>query len=228
MLSERMSTAFLSRVAIAWLVSLLVAGAAQTVNAGFVGGAPSLMQSQGPCLFSMQLKSSVEERRRYLVRLGKATGEAVASSSAVEDMYNNITPASYSAEEPPTASELWDLGLRKAVVNFNGVDALSKDCMSCHDGGGAVLIEANWKNNPSGMELHARTSGSDHPIGMDYQRYVAANGRKYKQVFGLSSKMVFIDGKVGCLTCHDPLNPERKHLVMSDRNSALCLTCHNT
>jgi len=42
-----------------------------------------------------------------------------------------------------------------------------------------------------------------------------------------NTKMIFVNGKIGCLTCHNPLNAEKGHLVMSDRNSALCTTCHN-
>jgi predicted CXXCH cytochrome family protein len=60
---------------------------------------------------------------------------------------------------------------------------------------------------------------------MSYNNYVAAD-RGFKPV-GMNGAMIFADGKVGCLTCHNPLNPEKGHLVMSDRNSALCLTCHN-
>jgi predicted CXXCH cytochrome family protein len=62
---------------------------------------------------------------------------------------------------------------------------------------------------------------------MDYQSYVAFGRGKFKHISTFNSKMKFVNGKVGCLTCHDPLNPERGHLVMSDVRSALCLTCHN-
>jgi predicted CXXCH cytochrome family protein len=55
----------------------------------------------------------------------------------------------------------------------------------------------------------------------------AAASKDYKSQLGANNKMVFVNGKVGCLTCHNPLNPEKGHLVMSDQKSALCLTCHN-
>ncbi|WP_243688226.1 cytochrome c3 family protein [Geotalea toluenoxydans] len=38
--------------------------------------------------------------------------------------------------------------------------------------------------------------------------------------------MVLVDGRVGCLTCHDPLNRKAPHLVASNDRSNLCLTCH--
>jgi predicted CXXCH cytochrome family protein len=61
---------------------------------------------------------------------------------------------------------------------------------------------------------------------MDYASY-AAFGRGYRPASMLDPKMVLVNGKVGCLTCHNPLNPERNHLVMSDHRSALCLSCHD-
>ncbi|HYS43305.1 MAG TPA: cytochrome c3 family protein, partial [Geobacteraceae bacterium] len=61
---------------------------------------------------------------------------------------------------------------------------------------------------------------------MDYASY-ASFGRGYKQASMLNPKMLLVNGKVGCLTCHNPLNPDKSHLVMSDYRSALCLTCHD-
>lgn len=206
------------------LVSAAVAGGVQPARAGLTMG-PSLMKSEGPCAYSVQLQKSVEERRRYLVKLSSVLHEDVAENSAVEDMYGNIKPASYNEEESGGNILLTFLGVRKEVAQGR-LDAFSTDCMSCHDGASAVPVEANWRNNPYGDSWHSKGSGSDHPVGMDYESYVAANPNGYKQVFG-NNKMVFVDGKVGCLTCHDPLNPERRHLVMSDYRSALCLTCHN-
>jgi predicted CXXCH cytochrome family protein len=198
----------------------------QPAFAGFVSG-PEGLRSEDPCFYSLQLQKSVAERKRYLVKLNQATGGAVARTSAVEDMYSNITPASYSAEEDATDGG-WGLGTKTVNRELAGVDALSLDCIGCHDGASAIAVDASSRNNPYGSpDNHTGSVGNDHPIGMDYQRYVTFNGKKFKPIFGLATKMVFVDGKVGCLTCHDPLNPERGHLVMSDKKSALCLTCHD-
>ena len=224
MISKILIKASVSQVVILGLISSIVVSTSQLAFAGFIG-VPSLMKSQGPCLYSVQLQNSVAERKRYLTKLSAATGGAVASNTTVEEMYSNIKPASYDSDD--ATNELWGFGAKDVPLKPLGVDTFSTDCISCHDGASAVAIEANWRNRPMGGSLHGKQSGSDHPIGMDYESYVAANSRKYKPLFGLNSKMVFIDGKVGCLTCHDPLNPERGHLVMSDRKSALCLTCHD-
>ena len=224
MFGNIMQKASVSKVASSCLV-ISMAVNSQLAFAGLMG-APSLMKSQGPCLYSLQLQKSVAERQRYLTKLSEVTGREVASSSAVEEMYSNIKPASYGSDDVSADNDQWGFGAKDVPVERLGVDSFSTDCISCHDGASAVAIEANWRNNPMGG-LQGKTTGSDHPIGMDYESYVAANSRKYKPVFGSNSKMLFVDGKVGCLTCHDPLNAERGHLVMSDRKSALCLTCHN-
>lgn len=197
------------------LLMALAAGTPESALSGYIG--PAVMKSKGPCLYSQQLQSSVSERRRYLVKLSQATGGSLAAGSAVEEMYDNIEPAS-------TDSELWGFET-KPIAQKIGADEFSNECVSCHDGASAVVIGMNLRNDPF-RTAHRSPSGTDHPIGMDYQSYVSANGRNYKQVFGRGN-MVFVNGKVGCLTCHDPLNPERGHLVMSDRQSALCLTCHD-
>jgi predicted CXXCH cytochrome family protein len=66
-----------------------------------------------------------------------------------------------------------------------------------------------------------------HPIGMDYAAYSSRDNKNYKPAAAFNSKMTFVNGRVGCTTCHDPLNLDKGHLVMSDTRSALCLTCHN-
>ena len=211
-----------ARLALFSLLALIACSDAAC--AGVVGGASSIMLSQGPCLYSEQLRTSVPERRKYLVQLAAVLGEAPARGS-VEEMYGNIEPASYRSDAAYDASFF---GVEEAPVRGESadLDPFSTNCMSCHDGAGAVSVTVNWRNNPDRLNALRQPHGTDHPIGMDYQGYVAARRGDYKPVSGLNNRMLFVNGRVGCLTCHDPLNPERKHLVMSDRNSALCTTCH--
>lgn len=203
------------------LVAMALACAAPQAVAGFTGAATA-MQATGPCLFSEQLQKSVSVRRRYLVQLSEALGTAVPVSNTVEDMYGNITPASY-RDESDTKLDLWGFETNQKRASLS-IDPLSTGCLGCHDGAAAVAVTANLRNDPY-RRPHGQ-SGPDHPIGMEYRAYAGA-GRGFKAIFEGSNKMVFVDGKVGCLTCHDPMNPAKGHLVMSDRRSALCLTCHD-
>lgn len=213
----------LVKLAISVFISSMAISGAQVALAGYsVSG--TMMKSRGPCEFSLQLQTSVEARRSYLVQLAKVLDRAPGFTSDVEEMYQNIEPASF--QEDSGFSSL--LGTtREELPQLSRTDAISTSCLSCHDAASEVPVSLNVRNNPTGSKWHRQSGGSDHPIGMDYQSYVASNPRKYRPVFtGQSDKMVFVDGKVGCLTCHDPLNPERRHLAKDDRNSRLCLTCH--
>ena len=212
--------------AISWTVGAAILGATQLAGAGFTIS-PAPLQSTGPCLFSEQLQTSASVRKQYATKLVAALGEASLASNSVEQMYGNIKKASYSeavsGQAEPTKN-IWGFEIKRATSTA-GIDTLSADCLSCHDGVAAVPVATVLRNNPFDRS-HRTLPSSDHPIGMDYNRYAASSG-EYKSLFGVNNKMVFVNGKVGCLTCHDPMNPEKGHLVMSDRKSALCLTCHN-
>jgi predicted CXXCH cytochrome family protein len=211
------------QISISWLISFTMVGMSLLTTGGAVS-ADSIMIAKSPCTFSVQLQKSVPVRKRYLVKLSALVGGTVPVGGAVDDMYGNIKEASYN---PATVEEEDLLGFGPTVKRENPeLDPFSSDCLCCHDGAGAVSVAVDWRNNPARLRTLKQPHGTDHPIGMDYESYVA-NGRDYRSVSGLNTKMVFVNGRVGCLTCHDPMNPEKGHLVMSDRGSALCLTCHS-
>jgi predicted CXXCH cytochrome family protein len=207
------------------MIGVVIVGAAQLAGAGYAV-APAALSSSGPCVFSEQLQTLTSARRDYMTKLVAVSGGFPATGNEVERMYGSITHASYSAEDakPDPEPSIWGFD-GPQIKSTSGVDALSSDCLSCHDGVAATPVTVVLRNNPYG---HGGLPGKDHPIGMDYNRY-ATSGKAYRSLFGLpnTEKMILVNGKVGCLTCHNPLNPEKGHLVMSDRESALCLTCHN-
>lgn len=212
----------LVKLALTIFISSMTLSGAQVASAGY-SGSGAIMKSKGPCEFSLQLQKSVEVRRSYLIELAKVLDRDSGTGSDVEDMYQNIEPASF--QEDSGLDNFF--GGKEETLQLSRTDAISTGCLSCHDEASEVPVTLNVRNNPSGGKWHRNSGDADHPIGMDYQSYVSANPRKYRPVFtGTSDKMVFVDGKVGCLTCHDPLNPERRHLAKDDRNSQLCFTCH--
>jgi predicted CXXCH cytochrome family protein len=185
--------------------------------------------NQKTCAYTQLLQTSVSVRRMYLVKVAQATGSQGMDGNTVEDMYGNIQKASYSADASSDAAEdslnIWGFDVQK-TASVVGLDSMSLDCLGCHDGASASPIGADLRNDPFRSGTKFNRSSTDHPVGMDYDSYVSS-GRGYKSVMSAGTKMIFVDGKVGCLTCHDPLNPEKGHLVMSDRNSQLCKTCHD-
>ncbi len=79
-------------------------------------------------------------------------------------------------------------------------------CLSCHDG----LIAPE-----RGRDL-------DHRVDV---LYLASKHKKMKDV--RDRRIVFVDGKVTCVSCHDPYRSQKMRLVKSNHNSRLCLTCHD-
>ena len=210
-----------TRVSILLLSGAAALGTADNVGAFSTGAGASF--GGGLCTFSEQLQTSVSVRREYLVKLDQALGGTyTAQNDTVDGMYGNIVLATYGEDDADSGS----------IFNFSGgnatslieMDSFSKDCLSCHDGAAASMIEVDLRDRPNDRSSWVTSAKNDHPIGMTYNNYVAAN-RGYKPVSG--NKMVFVNGKVGCLSCHDPLNAERGHLVMSDIGSALCKPCHD-
>lgn len=116
--------------------------------------------------------------------------------------------------------------LQAPGVQGEEIDPLSAECVSCHDGTTASEVKIDFRNNAFGSKSRIKGHSTDHPIGMNYGNYVTAN-REYKPLTMADTNMIFVNGVVGCLTCHDPMNPDRGHLAKSDRKSALCLTCHD-
>ena len=118
----------------------------------------------------------------------------------------------------------------KDAGNINSgtaIDSFSIGCLSCHDGIMAPGFKVRIKNNPNGRVMSLVDIIGGHPVGMEYENYAAVNGKEYRREVQFSNEMIFAEGKVGCLTCHNPLNSTKGHLVMNNDSSELCFACHN-
>jgi predicted CXXCH cytochrome family protein len=182
------------------------------------------LKSDEPCLFTIQLRDPLI-KRQYIAKITAVAQRNEFDSLTADDMYNDIRRASLEEYDEGDLNYP-SKGRSAAMKSLTGIDDLSIICLGCHDGAAAQSVDANVRNDPFNRRSTIDSASFEHPIGMDYRRY-ASSGRDYKWISINSTKMIFVDGKVGCLTCHDPINPEKGHLVMSDRRSALCLTCHN-
>jgi predicted CXXCH cytochrome family protein len=171
------------------------------------------------CTFSTQLQDS-NQRAQYIAKVASETGNMVAYNT-----YSDNSTAS-DASDDGSASTFF-FGKTSAVKNQGGttLDSFSKDCLGCHDGFQASDRKVTYKNTP-GHKTSWSQGSSEHPIGMNYSAYSAMDPQSYKPITSFGSKMMFVNGRVGCTTCHDPLNQEKGHLAKSDYRSALCLTCH--
>ena len=107
------------------------------------------------------------------------------------------------------------------------IDPISSKCVSCHDGAYASSISIRAGTWSHSSELMTNDEGT-HPIGTDYESARLSRGKKtdLRPIDLVDRRIQFFDGKVGCGSCHDPYSNTEKDLVMSDKNSQLCLSCH--
>ncbi|MBI5115463.1 hypothetical protein HZA56_03235 [Candidatus Poribacteria bacterium] len=127
----------------------------------------------------------------------------------------------------------------------------SRLCLSCHDG--SIAVGAAGPDRPAfgppyqqmvfsmvddGVPIttmpvdHASNLqtdlSDDHPISFSYDStlYTASNGQ-LADPSTLTGDVKLSSGKIECTSCHDPhTDAYGKFLVVSNSDSALCLTCH--
>lgn len=143
--------------------------------------------------------------------------------------------------EPPAAAPLWnpnaDLNRtfgtspgKRGLEDKPAPGAGTLSCLRCHDG---TVASSTGTGVVSGGSINKQHPGaftpahekSDHPVGVKYPAF----GKGYHAQTSVVAKGVPLpDGRVECVSCHDPHNEAGvKHmLVISNVRSALCLTCH--
>ena len=104
------------------------------------------------------------------------------------------------------------------------IDSFSYDCILCHDGMNAKYHEIRVSSGQR-QPISLVNVLSSHPVGMPYGAAAYENA-KLRHMTALNESIALVDGRVGCLSCHNMLNPEPKHLSVSNENSELCLQCH--
>jgi predicted CXXCH cytochrome family protein len=101
-------------------------------------------------------------------------------------------------------------------------------CLGCHDGtlasstvGSAHAMLAGVR---AGFDVPDGFVWRDHPIGVPYP----SGDRAYRPIGMVPDSVRMPEGRIECVSCHDPHNTSREAamLVMSNRRSALCLACH--
>jgi predicted CXXCH cytochrome family protein len=144
----------------------------------------------------------------------------------------NPTRSLWNRTLPANTYKLYESSTMKATVNQPTGD--SRLCLSCHDG---TIALDDRPDRPTGGKvgvLKGRASlgtdlSDDHPISFTYD--AALSGAKGGLVDpSLLPSAIKLDEsrQLQCTTCHDPhedRNP--KFLVMDNRSSRLCLTCHD-
>lgn len=138
-------------------------------------------------------------------------------------------------ESPPKAAPLWDQDADLSRTFGTPISQLAGQgtliCLRCHDGTVArdtlSAVAGDNKRRIHRSSLFDLGHGNgDHPVGIRYPSIDKGFHPTNKVIAG--GAVVLPDGKVECISCHDPHNTsgEKYMLVTSNKRSALCLTCH--
>ena len=106
-------------------------------------------------------------------------------------------------------------GTGKDAVKIEDVTAHGLECHGSDIGAAETDAEAPTPAHSVGP------SGRSHPVEVVYPE--SAEGLTPRG--GLDGILLLIEGKVTCITCHDPGAPDHS-LVISQSGSQLCLACH--
>ncbi len=106
------------------------------------------------------------------------------------------------------------------------LDFFSAGCLVCHDGKSASIVRPSILNSPNNIR-GMKVVSEKHPIGMDYEKYTASN-KTLKSLDEMSQHLSLTEGRVSCITCHDPLNSRQYRLRITKTGIDLCAACHKT
>lgn len=156
----------------------------------------------------------------------QAGGEALDLCSACHTPHIAVGRAPLLDKRPQTMT-----GIRPYQARGVELDDSTLLCLSCHDGITAPDVfsfaHATRAPTPLGTSWIGSGSLTSHPIGVKYPLADPA----YFAVSAVTSdgRIKLPNGRVQCISCHDPHNTHRVRgmLVNSNEGSRLCLTCHH-
>jgi predicted CXXCH cytochrome family protein len=96
----------------------------------------------------------------------------------------------------------------------------SRTCLTCHDGAIAATV-TNHLAGAAGAQI-----GAGHPVGVSYSIAFLRKPSRLQHPAMLDKRINLVDGKVQCVSCHDLSSTSKAMLVMPNRSSALCSSCH--
>lgn len=110
------------------------------------------------------------------------------------------------------AHERFTLGGHALVGEDN-----SRNCLSCHDGSIAMDVSGNSMTGARGPASHG--TGMLYPAAGNAMLGLKSRAK-------LEAALRLPADRVACITCHSLYSHEKKLIVKSNANSALCMSCH--
>ncbi len=110
-----------------------------------------------------------------------------------------------------------------------GIDKQSLTCMSCHDGSLNLTLGTAVASAGNALMAGFHTSSqkaNSHPIGSVYPSHSGRGAKAMVPQSRLDGRVRLFDNAIGCGSCHSPYSQEDNLLVINNRGSQLCLSCH--
>ena len=162
---------------------------------------------QSRCTFSTYLEDA-DNRARYEAMISRGRyRHTISNSHENASIHFVIAKSGYGVEQA------------------KNLDSFSAACLGCHDGKSASKVRPAIVNSPGRKKDTSAMSLAKHSIGMDYEKYSAAS-TTLKSLDEMGQHLNLTEGRVSCITCHDPLNPEKNHIRATKTGVDLCSACH--
>lgn len=99
-------------------------------------------------------------------------------------------------------------------------DGESVSCMACHDGSSASDAGSH------AVKRRADEMLPDHPIGIPMRETSRSRDSEFRLSRNPDKRIRLFSGNLGCGSCHSIYSREPGQLVVNNRGSKLCLSCH--
>ena len=100
----------------------------------------------------------------------------------------------------------------------------SDKCLGCHDG---IIASDSHMSPGESSSFQGPFIGMSHPVAINYSPTYNKNPARYIHPQSISPEIRLFDDKIECLSCHNKDSNIDHYLVMNNRGSRLCLSCHN-
>jgi len=103
------------------------------------------------------------------------------------------------------------------------IDRLTIGCLECHN---SILLKDKDQSGKTVLEKGFHAFVGKHAIGIDYHEMVLSKPGSFKKPDPKRNNIVFVGGKLGCVSCHNPFSTLPHNLNMLEKDQALCKECH--
>lgn len=103
------------------------------------------------------------------------------------------------------------------------IDKQTHNCLSCHDDMISAGEDSDGRNV---IEKNYHATTGKHAIGLNYFDFVINTPKIYLYPDPARHNIVFVGGKLGCLSCHNPFSTLPFHLNALESDGSLCNECH--